>query len=424
MNIAALVSGGVDSSVALRLLKDEGHDITAFYLKIWLEDELSFLGQCPWEEDISYVESVCHDAGVPFEVVPFQKEYWDRIVSYVIEEARAGRTPNPDVFCNALIKFGAFYDAFGKDYDKVATGHYAQVEGMVSPKATFSFPHGRISASAGRGVPLNRRHPEKISRSGTAFSDRRDGSEKILSEEPAKEKIYLLKKSPDPVKDQTYFLSQLTQSQVSKALFPVGKYLKEEVRGLAKKYDLPNAKRKDSQGICFLGRVQFDQFLKHYLGTKEGDIVDWKTGKALGKHQGYWFHTIGQRKGLGLSGGPWYVAVKDIPSNTIFVSNEWRSEEMARSEFSVDKLNWIAGVIPKPLLLTTTKHRGASFGQGGGRNLTVKIRHGEKEYPCEASFENEGRLHVKFDGSDRGIAAGQIAAFYDGEYCFGGGMIV
>ena len=350
MNIAMLISGGVDSSVALRLLQDAGHDITAFYLKIWLEDELAFLGECPWEDDISYAEAVCREAGVPFEAAPFQKEYWDRVVSYVIEEAKAGRTPNPDIFCNSRIKFGAFYDRFGKDFDKVATGHYA-------------------------------------------WTEERDG-------------MTLLKKSPDPVKDQTYFLSRLSQEQVSKALFPIGGFRKSEVRELAKKYHLPNAARKDSQGICFLGAVAFDEFLEFHLGTKEGDIVDWKTGKALGKHRGYWFHTIGQRRGIGLSGGPWYVAAKNTEDNTVFVSNEWRSEEMARDSFVVSGLNWISGSAPEK------------------NNLSVKLRHGPKEYPCEISFTGDDRLSVKLDGFDRGIAPGQFAVFYDGDVCLGGGMIV
>lgn len=404
MKIAMLISGGVDSSVSLRLLKDAGHDITAFYLKIWLEDELSFLGECPWEEDIEYVSRVCREAGVPFEVVPFQKEYWERVVSYVIEEARLGRTPNPDVFCNAWIKFGVFYDRFGKDFDKVATGHYAQVEERDFPKATFSVPPGLTSAPGGREISLTRRHPEEISRTGSISSDKQENTEKILSEN-RHEKEFLLKKSPDPVKDQTYFLSRLTQEQLSKALFPIGKYRKEEVRELARTYDLPNAERKDSQGICFLGAVAFDKFLEHYLGTKEGDIVDMKTGKKIGRHRGYWFHTIGQRRGLGLSGGPWYVAAKDMTSNTVFVSNAWRSEEMERRNFALREFGWISGV-------PSEKTR-----------LSVKIRHGAKEYPCDIAFGGQGNVTVKLDGSDRGIASGQIAALYDGEYCLGGGII-
>jgi tRNA-5-taurinomethyluridine 2-sulfurtransferase len=336
--------------VALRLLLDAGHDVTAFYLKIWLEDELAFLGECPWEDDLKYVRAVCEEAGVPLEIANLQKEYWDEVVSYVIAEAKAGRTPNPDILCNSRIKFGMFYDRFGHGFDKVATGHYARVE----------------ETSAG----------------------------------------YLLKKSPDPVKDQTYFLSLLSQAQVAKAVFPIGGFQKAEVRALAEKYKLPNAKRKDSQGICFLGQVAFDKFLEHYLGTKEGDIVDLKTGKTLGKHRGFWFHTIGQRRGLGLSGGPWYMASKNIEGNTLFVSNEWRSEEMARDSFVVSELNWISGHAPEK------------------ESLSVKLRHGPKEYPCAVKPLGDGKLEVKLDGFDRGIAPGQFAVFYDGDTCLGGGTIL
>jgi tRNA-specific 2-thiouridylase len=375
MKIAMLISGGVDSSVSLRLLLDAGHDVTAFYLKIWLEDELAFLGECPWEDDLKYVRAVCEEVGVPLQVVSFQKEYWDEVVLYVIAEAKAGRTPNPDVLCNSRIKFGMFYDRFGKDFDRVATGHYARVEEAVC-------------------------HPEFVE--GSAYGEE-DSSTRRLARNDRKKS--LLKKSPDPIKDQTYFLSQLTQAQVAKALFPIGGFHKREVRALAEKYRLPNAKRKDSQGICFLGAVAFDKFLEHYLGTKEGDIVDLKTGAVLGKHRGFWFHTIGQRRGLGLSGGPWYVASKNTEDNTVFVSNEWRSEEMARDAFVVSGLNWISGHTPEK------------------ENLSVKLRHGPKEYPCTVTPSEDGKLEVKLDGFDRGIAAGQFAVFYDGEYCLGGGMI-
>ncbi|MBP9751376.1 MAG: tRNA 2-thiouridine(34) synthase MnmA [Candidatus Moranbacteria bacterium] len=405
MKIAMLISGGVDSSVSLRLLRDSGHDITAFYLKIWLEDELAFLGECPWEDDLKYVRAVCEEAGVPLRIANLQKEYWDEVVSYVIAEAKAGRTPNPDILCNSRIKFGMFYDRFGKDFDRVATGHYAQTELRDFPKETFSTPPRLINSFGYRKNSLPQRQPEEFFRTGNIFSDRKERAEKILSGNPSVQEV-LLKKSPDPIKDQTYFLSQLSQAQVNKALFPIGGFQKSEVRELAKKYKLPNAARKDSQGICFLGQVAFDKFLEHYLGTKEGDIVDLKTGKVFGTHKGYWFHTIGQRRGLGLSGGPWYVASKDIGDNTVFVSNEWRSEEMARDSFIVSRLNWISGKI------------------SGKKNLSVKLRHGPKEYPCEVKFLDDERLEVKLDGFDRGIAPGQFAVFYDGKYCLGGGVIV
>jgi len=391
MKIAMLISGGVDSSVSLRLLRDAGHDITAFYLKIWLEDELAFLGECPWEDDLQYVRAVCEEAGVPLRIANLQKEYWDEVVSYVIAEAKRGRTPNPDILCNSRIKFGMFYDRFGKDFDKVATGHYAQIFPMSGEESV-------IARSPRRGNPES---AEK--QTGSPRPDETSELAMIAGDEG--EQLYLLKKSPDPIKDQTYFLFQLSQEQVNKALFPIGGFQKSEVRKLAEKYKLPNAARKDSQGICFLGQVAFDKFLEHYLGTKEGDIVDLKTGKVLGKHKGYWFHTIGQRRGLGLSGGPWYVASKNMNDNVVFVSNEWRSEEMARDSFIVSGLNWISGTEPEK------------------RNLSVKLRHGPKEYPCEVRFIDDEKLSVKLDGFDRGIAPGQFAVFYDGDICLGGGVI-
>jgi tRNA U34 2-thiouridine synthase MnmA/TrmU len=267
MKIAMLISGGVDSSVSLRLLRDAGHDITAFYLKIWLEDELAFLGECPWEDDLKYVRAVCEEVGVPLRIANLQKEYWDEVVSYVIAEAKRGRTPNPDILCNSRIKFGMFYDRFGKDFDKVATGHYAQVESAPDEDSV-------IARSPRRGNPGS---TEK--QTGSPRPD--EASELAMTAMDGGSQLYLLKKSPDPIKDQTYFLSQLSQEQVSKALFPIGGFQKSEVRELAKKYKLPNAARKDSQGICFLGQVAFDKFLEHYLGTKEGDIVDLKRGRCL-----------------------------------------------------------------------------------------------------------------------------------------------
>lgn len=365
--IAVLVSGGVDSSVALALLKKGGFNVTAFYLKIWLEDELAFLGECPWEEDLAYVRGVTEKLGVPLEVVPFQKEYWERVVAYTIAEVKAGRTPNPDMLCNARIKFGAFYDFLsGKSnpeqlkgvegydigfggFDKVATGHYANV----------------------------------LERSGKFF----------------------LKKTPDAIKDQTYFLSQLTQKQLSRALFPIGEYKKEAVRELARKFDLPNAERKDSQGICFLGKIPFDEFLKFHLGERAGDILEYETGKKLGTHRGFWYYTIGQREGLGLSGGPWYVVAKDPVANTVTISHARERGERAEDHFLVTDLNWFN---EKP---------------EDGQVLSVKLRHGPKEYVCQVQWQDAKTLEVFLKEKDSGVAAGQFAVFYDGEYCLGGGVM-
>jgi len=360
MKIAVLVSGGVDSSVALRLLQDEGHELTAFYLKIWLADELSFLGDCPWEEDLAFVRAVCQQAGVPLEVVPFQKEYWDRVVGYTIAEARAGRTPNPDMLCNARIKFGAFYEYIENlnreaspeqaPFDKIATGHYAQTE-IVGDKTC-------------------------------------------------------LKMSPDAIKDQTYFLSQLSQAQIAKAVFPIGRFEKDEVRKLALKYDLPNAGRKDSQGICFLGKIPFDQFLEYHLGKRPGKLVELETGKVLGEHDGFWYFTVGQRRGLRLSGGPWYVVDKNPETNEVFISHAEHKELTRRNSFEAAGLNWISGAPP------------------GVNQLRVKIRHGARMYPCSIQLLENNRLAVTLTENDQGIASGQFAVFYDGPICLGGGVIV
>jgi tRNA-specific 2-thiouridylase len=359
MKIAVLVSGGVDSSVALRLLKEEGHELTAFYLKIWLEDELAFLGECPWEDDLRYVRAVCEEAGIPLEVVPFQKEYWERVVAYTIGEVKAGRTPNPDMLCNARIKFGAFYDAFGKDFDKVATGHYAQVENHAG--------------------------------------------------------VMVLKMSPDPIKDQTYFLSQLTRAQVVKALFPIGGFEKGEVRKLAEKFSLPNAKRKDSQGICFLGKIPFDKFLEYHLGKQPGKLIEYETKKVLGEHNGFWYFTIGQRRGIRLPGGPWYVVAKHSEMNEVFVSHGEHHAELARDAFIVGGLNWISGVLP----VST----GFRQGEPERVELQVKVRHGAKLYPATVDFSENSKVKVLLKEKDLGLAAGQFAVFYDGEYCLGGGVI-
>lgn len=349
MKIAVLVSGGVDSSVALKLLKDQGYEVEAFYLKIWLQDELSFLSSCPWQEDLSFVEKVCENLNVKLNIINLQQEYWDQIVSYTISEVKQGRTPSPDIFCNKRIKFGVFYDKIDNFFDKIATGHYAQI--------TF----------------LNN--------------------------------LVNLKKAKDSFKDQTYFLSHLTQDQLKRVFFPIGHLLKSEVRELAKKFNLPNSGRKDSQGICFLGKISFHDFIKHYLGTKTGDLIEFETGRKVGTHDGFWFYTIGQRKAIGLSGGPWYVVSKDTKNNIIYISNKYFAQDKSRDNFKVTNFNWILGEIP------------------GKKDLLVKVRHGEHFYKCSLEFLDSDFGQVKLDGQDQGLASGQFAVFYDGDICLGCGVI-
>lgn len=350
MKCAVLLSGGVDSSVALALLKAQGVDVTAFYLKIWLEDELSFLGDCPWQEDLSFVEAVCKQQGVPFEVVPLQRAYWDRVVSHTIAEIRAGRTPNPDILCNQRVKFGAFFDVIGSNFDRVATGHYARVA-------------------------------------------RSDGLTHLMM-------------SPDPIKDQTYFLSFLSQAQLSRAAFPIGDCPKTRVRELAEQFDLPTKSRKDSQGICFLGKISFNDFISYHLGEKLGDLIEFETGKRVGEHKGFWFYTIGQRQGIGLSGGPWYVVAKDTTDNTVFISRSYYAPDKIRNSCIIGGCNWITGEIPVD------------------QPVQVKLRHGPYQYRAQLAAVGLDRYSVELlDDNSHGIATGQYVVVYRGAECLGGGVI-
>jgi tRNA-specific 2-thiouridylase len=350
MKIAVLTSGGVDSSVALMRLVEEGqHELTAFYLKIWLEDEMAFLGSCPWEEDLEFVHSVCDAAGVPLEIVALQQEYLGAVVAYALSELEAGRTPSPDVMCNRMIKFGAFVDRTEGRFGRVASGHHARV-------------------------------------------DERGG------------RFHLLR-GADPRKDQTYFLCQLRQDQLARCLFPIGDLTKTEVRDEAHRFGLTNADRPDSQGICFLGRVPFDDFVRHHLGDQPGDIRRASSGEFLGRHRGTWFHTIGQRRGLGLGGGPWYVVGKNLEENTILVAHADELAEYARDTFRIADPHWIVEPPRRS-------------------NLEVRIRHGERLERCSISLAGDGSMTVTFDDtSDPGVAPGQFAVLYDGDECLGGGVI-
>ena len=348
MKIAVLVSGGVDSSVALRLLHEQGHELTAFYLKIWLEDETSFLGTCPWQEDLGYVGGVCDQIGVPLKIVPLQKEYYETVVSYNLAEIKAGRTPNTDIFFNAFIKFGLFFDHIDDSYERVATGHYAQVR-------------------------------------------RQAGMTELVE-------------APDPVKDQTYFLAYLKQSQLARAMFPIGHLCKEQVRQLAHQYNLPTKDRKDSQGICFLGKLKFQDFIRHYLGDRPGDLIEFETGKKLGTHKGFWYHTIGQRQGSGLAGGPWYVVSKDIATNKVFISRHYYEQDKQRNHFVIDRCNWIAY---EPV----------------AGHCQVKLRHGKHKHACTIEPQADGSVFIRLAADDQGIAAGQFAVLYKGARCIGAGII-
>jgi tRNA-5-taurinomethyluridine 2-sulfurtransferase len=377
--VALLLSGGVDSSVALRLLLQQGYDVTAFYLKIWLEDELAHLGQCPWEDDFNVCQEVCKQAGVPLESISLQSEYKAKVISYTIDEAQRGRTPNPDILCNSRIKFGCFYDAIDeRGFDFVASGHYARLE---------------PSSATARCHPISSDlHPMRLFR------------------------------APDPVKDQSYFLCALSQEQLKRVIFPIGHLQKAQVRELAEEFQLPNRHRADSQGLCFLGKVKFEEFLGAYLGERPGDIVDAATGELLGRHKGVWYHTVGQRKGIGnvlfplaTSRGPWYVVAKDPAKDLVLCSNQYDEDifAAARSQFHVEDIHWVAGGPPKALI------------ENHSKRFEMKIRHGPKLVGGILTINDpNGKTGTaKLDDKDGGLAPGQYVVFYEGEECFGGGVI-
>jgi tRNA-specific 2-thiouridylase len=346
---AVLLSGGVDSSVALcRLSQRDESQLEAFYLKIWLEDELAFLGTCPWQDDLEHARQVCERVGVGLRVVPLQAEYLERVVGYALAELKAGRTPSPDVLCNRSIKFGAFLDHIDDDFELVASGHYARLS-------------------------------------------RRQSTVRLL-------------RGVDPVKDQSYFLCQLDQDQLRRCLFPVGDLTKAEVRGLARDWDLGNADRPDSQGICFLGRVPYDDFIRHHLGERCGPILEHPSGRALGEHRGYWFFTIGQRRGLGLAGGPWYVLAKEVERNVIWVVHGSRLNDGGRQVFHLPSPHWVAEPPTKC-------------------ELEVRVRHGERLAGCRLRDHPDGGLEIELAEPDPGIAPGQFAVLYDDQLCLGGGAI-
>ena len=362
-----LLSGGVDSSTVMKLCKAAGHYVEAFYLHVWYaEDFDNSWHQCPSEDDLWYARAACASAGVPLHSVPLTSQYWSGVVQECLHEIVSGRTPNPDVLCNARVKFGAFVEHLQREFgfgsfDRIASGHYASI-------------------------------------------CRSYGEPSLLT-------------AADSVKDQTYFLSKLSKSTLRKLMFPLGQYTKEEVRELAEeRFELPNADRHESQGICFLGKVPFRKFIERNVGTESGTIFEAETGRELGTHSGTWFFTIGQRQGLRLSHGPWYVVAKDPEANALFVSRHYNDESKRRDAFEVSSISWIGGDdtgLPEAPL-------------GSSARCLVKVRHGRELHICTLSLSDRGNDgHVQLDKSDQGLAPGQYAVFYtiDAHACLGSGII-
>ena len=362
--IAVLLSGGVDSSVVVYEFARQGLHPDCFYIKIGADDKEEW--DCSMEEDMEMATAVAHKYGCRLEVVDCHREYWDQVTKYTMEKVKAGLTPNPDVMCNRLIKFGAFHEKRGHDYDLIATGHYAQTETEPLPLHPY---------------PLTS-HPSPLT------------------------PITWLCTSPDPVKDQTDFLAQIYGWQLAKAIFPIGHYQKDEVRQIAEREHLVNAKRKDSQGICFLGKINYTDYIRRYVGEEPGDVVELATGKCIGRHRGHWFYTIGQRKGLGFGGGPWFIVKKDASQNILYVAHGYDPSTVYKKDFLIHDFHSINGVMPDS-------------------EITFKIRHTPEFHRARFVPTEEGRYAVYSEEKIHGVAPGQFCVIYDNRHhrCYGSGEI-
>ena len=352
MRIAVLISGGVDSAVVVHKLKEEGHDLQLFYIRIGMDTDE---GDCSAEEDIEMCQLIAHKYGLPLEVVSLHQEYWDNVMEYALRTVRAGLTPNPDMMCNKMIKFGYFEERWGREFDMTATGHYATTDVV-------------------------------------------DG-------------VKYLATAVDPVKDQTDFLAQISYKQLEHLMFPIGSMPKSEVRRIAVEANMPNAFRKDSQGICFLGKINYNDFIRRHLGERKGNIIEIETGRKIGEHKGFWFHTIGQRKGLGLSGGPWYVVKKNPKDNVIYVSNGYGTEKQFGRVLHLDEMHFISG--------------NPWQGVEGPVDIMFKNRHTPDFIKAKFTHLTGNEYVIESERDVQGIAPGQFAVVYDaqGHLCYGSGVI-
>ena len=380
--IALLLSGGVDSSVALQMLCKAGEKPDCYYIHIGPDEDDSY--SCTSEEDIEMASAVAKKYDCKFDIIDLHKDYWDGVVKYTMETIKKGYTPNPDVMCNTLIKFGAFYKKVGYKYDYIATGHYAT-------KVAYATGNCKDAPS---WVAPDFFNPSEVE--------------------------WWICPAKDPVKDQVDFIANINTFivPIRKLIFPVGNLMKDEVRKIAEENHLINAKRKDSQGICFLGKINYNDYIKKYLGEKDGDIVDIDTCKVLGKHHGYWFHTIGQRKGLGLSGGPWFVVGKDIKKNIVYVSKD--QDRNAVSEFIIGNINWLTRNLIDDYNKLDEKDSDIIC------NITFKIRHTPETYSGKLKYiYSDDRLMIVPDNPIT-VAPGQYCILYDDMYyhCYGCGEIV
>ena len=387
--IAVLLSGGVDSSVVLYELVRQGLHPDCFYIKIGPEEQEEW--DCSSEEDLEMATAVSHKYGCRLEVVDCHRDYWDRVTRYTMDKVRAGLTPNPDVMCNRLIKFGAFHEKRGHDYDLIATGHYAQTEEEIV-------------------------NTESVNQEN---ENRESVNQETANGESANRQLTWLCTSPDPVKDQTDFLAQIYDWQLRKALFPIGHMMKDEVRRIAEREHLAPAHRRDSQGICFLGKINYNDYIRRYLGEQPGDVVELETGKKIGRHRGLWFHTIGQRKGLGFGGGPWFVIKKDIQENILYVAHGYDPASAYRQQFLVRDMHWLT------LPYAQIALRQDADMQGSALSVTFKIRHTSDYFRATMEPQADGTFMIRSETPIHGVAPGQFCVVYDSRHhrCYGSGEI-
>jgi tRNA-specific 2-thiouridylase len=338
------MSGGVDSSLTAALLKEQGYDVTGVYMKNWTEDLPGM--KCPWADDLADAKRVAVQLGIDFKVFDFENEYKHKVVDYMIEEYKLGRTPNPDIMCNQEVKFKLFLETALEDgADMIATGHYARVENGV------------------------------------------------------------LKQAVDTNKDQTYFLYRVTGKALQKTLFPLGEYTKPVVREMAKERGLFTAAKKDSQGICFVGKVGIRDFLSQYVEQTPGKIIDKKTGKAIGHHDGAIFYTLGQRHGLNQGGGlPYYVVGKSMEKNEVYVTTDINDDTLWRESVNLTAVHWI----------NDTPQNGT---------YEIRVRHRAPLAPAQVTVNEVGDTILQLEDAQRAVAAGQSVVIYSGDICLGGGIV-
>ncbi len=381
------LSGGVDSSVAAHLLIEQGYEVIGLFMKNWHDESVTLSNECPWWEDSNDAREVADKLGIPFHIIDLSADYKERVVDYMFEEYKKGRTPNPDVLCNREIKFDIFLKAaLGLKADFVATGHYCQ--------------KGEIETPSG--------------------------------------KVFQLLAGADGNKDQSYFLCQLTQEQLSKALFPIGHLQKAEVRDIARELDLVTADKKDSQGICFIGKVKLPDFLKQQLSPKKGKVVEVSAnhpifesrenlnleaeaipiqyeedhGKVIGEHNGAHYYTVGQRKGLGIGGTekPLFILQKNVEENLIFTGQGDDHPGLLRKALKInwDEVHWVR------------KDKALKPGQSTPFKSRIRYR---QELQTSTLHAKEDGLYIEFEKHQSGIAAGQFAAWYQDDELIGSGVI-